>query len=74
MGRSIRTDRWRYNDWAGGQAGVELYDHAADPMEFNNLARNPDPEAQAVMRRLRKLLEEKANGKVPVTPFNPKRL
>ncbi len=74
MGRSIRTSRWRYSDWAEGEAGVELYDHASDPMEFSNLALQPDAEAQAVMKRLRKLLEQKASGKVPNTPFNPKRL
>ncbi len=74
MGRSIRTSRWRYSDWAEGEAGVELYDHASDPMEFSNLALQPDAEAKAVMKRLRKLLGQKASGKVPTTPFNPKRL
>ena len=43
-------------------------------MEFNNLALKPDTEAKTVMDRLRKLLERKASGKVPTTPFNPKRL
>ncbi|MHC4995660.1 MAG: sulfatase [Planctomycetota bacterium] len=74
MGRSIRTERWRYSDWAEGAAGEELYDHHTDPMEFHNLAIHPDAEAKAVIERLKKLLEKKASGKAPTTPFNPARL
>jgi uncharacterized sulfatase len=74
MGCSIRTERWRYTDWAEGSAGVELYDHQSDPMEFRNLALRPDAEAKAVIERLRPLLRERASGKVPTTPFNPPRL
>ena len=74
MGRSIRTPRWRYNDWAEGKSGVELYDHFSDPNEFNNLAVNPDVEAREIMLKLKKILEGKASGKIPVTPFNEPRL
>ena len=41
MGYSVRTDRWRYTEWAGGADGRELYDHAADPGETTNLAEDP---------------------------------
>lgn len=42
MGRSVRTERWRYTEWADGKQGVELYDHANDPREHNNLAKAAD--------------------------------
>lgn len=74
MGCSIRTDRWRYTEWAEGKEGVELYDHWADPMEFDNLAMDPTEEDRAVMDRLQPLLRAKASGKIPTTPFHPPRL
>lgn len=37
MGRSVRTERWRYMEWDEGRLGVELYDEQNDPHEFNNL-------------------------------------
>ena len=36
LGRTIRTERWRYTEWFDGS--LELYDHDADPHEFANLA------------------------------------
>ena len=40
LGRSIRTDRYRYTEWNDGQHGVELYDYQSDPDEITNLARS----------------------------------
>jgi hypothetical protein len=40
MGRSIRTERWRYTEWDEGKAGTELYDEENDKGEINNLAFN----------------------------------
>jgi iduronate 2-sulfatase len=41
MGRSVRTERWRYTEWDAGRLGRELYDHKRDPKEYNNLADDP---------------------------------
>jgi iduronate 2-sulfatase len=72
MGRSIRTDRYRYTQWDEGRAGEELYDHQNDPYESNNLAARE--ESKTVIRSLKPLLEAKAKGTVPLTPFDPTRL
>ena len=42
LGRSVRTDRWRYNEWDHGKRGKELYDHKHDPRELVNLAGKPE--------------------------------
>jgi len=41
LGRSIRTDRWRYTEWDGGAKGAELYDHTSDPGEYRNVVEDP---------------------------------
>jgi uncharacterized sulfatase len=41
VGRSVRTARWRYTEWDGGRAGVELYDETADPGENHDLSGDP---------------------------------
>ena len=40
FGYSLRTPRWRYTEWDGGDAGLELYDHENDPRELTNQAEN----------------------------------
>ncbi|MDZ4849510.1 MAG: sulfatase [Pirellulaceae bacterium] len=72
MGRSIRTNRWRYTEWDEGREGIELYDHNNDPNEFHNLATEPTFQAQMVA--LKQQLSSKAIGTPPSTPFNPARL
>ena len=74
MGRSIRTERWRFTEWNGGTAGIELYDHEHDPHEFHNLALQPRPEAVDVMEKLRLRLNRAARPGPPATLVDPKRL
>ncbi|SKA85578.1 uncharacterized sulfatase [Prosthecobacter debontii] len=72
MGRSIRTEHWRYTEWDEGRAGVELYDHDKDPMEFTNLATTP--QAAPIVDELKQQLQKTASGAVPTFPFDLKRL
>jgi arylsulfatase A-like enzyme len=53
-GHAVRDDRWRYIRYF--DAFEELYDHAADPDEFRNLAN--DPKFAAEKARLRGWLEK----------------
>lgn len=45
FGYSLRTERWRYTEWADGDKGAELYDHDTDPRELHNLAEHKDYQA-----------------------------
>jgi arylsulfatase A-like enzyme len=51
LGRSVRTERWRYTEWDEGRRGRMLFDHDADPHEQRNLADEPGHEA--IMAELR---------------------
>jgi arylsulfatase A-like enzyme len=50
-GYSVRTDRWRYTQWEGGEQGSQLYDMDKDPAEATNLAN--DPQHAATVNDLR---------------------
>jgi uncharacterized sulfatase len=54
MGYSVRTERWRYTEWAGGERGSELYDESDDPEEAKNLVM--DPGHRSVVNELQGLL------------------
>jgi iduronate 2-sulfatase len=56
MGRTVRTERWRYTEWDNGKEGVELYDHDQDPHEWTNLA--ADPAHAETVKRLKELLKQ----------------
>jgi iduronate 2-sulfatase len=65
LGRSIRTDRWRFTEWDEGRRGLELYDHEIDPGETRNLA--ADPRRAETVDELRRLIRERRNP-VPALP------
>jgi iduronate 2-sulfatase len=58
LGYSLRTDRFRYTEWDGGEKGVELYDHNSDTQEFTNLAKDPSyaDEVAKLREQLQKLI------------------
>ena len=65
-GASVRSGRWRYTLWNGGQAGRQLYDHETDPREMENLAERP--EHVETVQRLDTLLREKFGADLEPAP------
>jgi iduronate 2-sulfatase len=63
MGYSVRTEHWRYTEWDGGAAGVELYDHLKDPNEYANLAN--DPNSAKTIAELKRMIPKTAPGSIP---------
>ncbi len=37
LGRSVRTERWRFTEWDEGRRGSARFDHDHDPHETRNL-------------------------------------
>lgn len=57
--RSIRTNRFRYSRYSGGEE--ELYDHDNDPDEITNQAANP--EFAPVIEKLRASMDKQLGGR-----------
>jgi uncharacterized sulfatase len=58
MGRSVRTQRYRYTEWGdGGARGIELYDYDKDPHEWHNRADHPS--SKKLIGELKALLTAK---------------
>jgi uncharacterized sulfatase len=55
-GHSVRTERFRYTEWDGGDQGSELYDYTNDPGELRNLAK--DPQHAATLAGLKDLVRK----------------
>lgn len=53
LGRSIRTERWRYTEWDQGCRGAMLFDHEKDPHEMNNLINDPAYEDIIMQMKMR---------------------
>jgi arylsulfatase A-like enzyme len=70
MGRSIRTDRYRYTEWRRVKddelLAAELYDHESDSAENLNVA--GEPANAAVVKRLSAMLKAGWRGARPVIP------
>jgi uncharacterized sulfatase len=65
LGRSVRTERYRYTEWGDAQS-AELYDHRADPREWTNLA--ADSKHAATVAEMKRLLKEGWRGAVAAAP------
>ncbi len=61
LGRTVRTERWRYTEWFDGS--LELYDHDHDPHEFANLA--DAPKQAATRAELKRILAEGWTSALP---------
>jgi uncharacterized sulfatase len=54
-GHAVRTERYRYIEWANGKQGSQLYDYSADPQELKNLA--DDPKYAGIVEEMKGLVK-----------------
>ncbi len=69
MGYSLRTERFRYTQWNGGDLGSELYDHDNDPEELTNVV--DDPRYQTDVTRLKQQLAKAVTDTLPSSGTRP---
>lgn len=55
-GMMVKNARWRYVEWDEGRMGSELYDQINDPVEYRNLA--GDPEYAEVVEEMKSLISQ----------------
>src|SRR6266498_5558934 len=65
MGRTIRTEQFRYTSW--DTAGEELYNHTTDPHEYTNLATNT--QYSSVLNQMKTILAEGWKNSLPPCTF-----
>ena len=54
-GWMVKNNEWRYVEWDHGTKGRELYNQKNDPIEYNNLAE--DPQYAEVVKEMKNLLK-----------------
>lgn len=64
MGRTVRSEHWRYTEWPNGD--MELYDQDKDPHEYVNLAGKP--ERAAMQNEMKALLHKGWKEALPNAP------
>jgi len=69
-GHTVRTEKWRYTEWAFGEKGAELYNHETDPTELTNLA--ADPAHAATVAEMKALLKRIHPAPVTAGKAEPK--
>ncbi len=71
VGRSVRSDRFRFTQWPDGSE--EFFDEVADPREWNNLARVPGMQAQKAELAKRLELPPTPGKATPAQPASGRR-